>query len=191
MSVGRAAVGVGILIFLALASGCKNSPSYGVSSGGTSWNASGADHIAGIDQGTARVTTLHCGPQQGVTVVVWSDLEESTRTETNADADRAFEEVALTGNGGKKVEYTVETTDGEIATVRLQGAEFSTTAGNLFLVSTQSNTPRIAQINTTLKEFPNEPEGIKDLAANHEEVEKFFMAAQAKSAPEAGTTVPQ
>jgi hypothetical protein len=177
MSISRSAAFTSSVVTLAAIAGCSDSLHYGVSSGGSSWNTASESTIPGLDFGTARITTLICGAEAGVTVVVWSDLDESSRQSSDSTEERAFEQVALTGKAGSKVEYTVETTDGETATIKLQGAEFSSTAGNLFLVSTHGGKPRIAQINVNIHEFPNEPAEIKAFAADHEEIEKFFKAA--------------
>ena len=169
---------------LVTASGCAEKARNGVSSGGPSWNMSAENPVPGIDHGTATVTTLNCCNAEGVTVVIWSDLSSGAQSSAKATDQLAREEGSHTGEGGRKVGYTIETTDGKSATITLEGAQFSTAAGNLFLISTQAEKPRIAQINVTIDDFPNEPEKIMDYAQKHEDITKFFVAAMPKPVAE-------
>lgn len=172
-----------VLCLLILAAGtlagCVKAHRHGASSGGPSWSISTENPIPGIDHGTANISKLTCGPPEGVTVVVWSDLGNGSRSSAAADSRRAYDQVTHTGAGGRTISYTVETIDGESATITLQGATFTTTAGNLFLVSTQQGTPRVAQINLNVEDFPDEANAIKQFALDHEEIKDFFESAAA------------
>ena len=172
---------IGVLMATAATIGCGSSAKHGYSSSSSTWSAAAEKPIAGIDEGSAAVSSLISGGGKGVTVVVWCDSSRGMSSSGQAGPQMAFVELSIETPHGRQVPFRAETTDGELATVVVEDAEFTTAVGNLFLISIQNEKPRVAQINVTVDDFPQGPDQIRDFAAKHEEITRFFQAAHAES----------
>jgi hypothetical protein len=169
-----------LLFALAATKGCGPNRVVGISSGGTSWTTASDDPVPGIHDGTIAVITLKFGPPAGVKVAVWTDVSGGTTNGATRD-DEAFVEGTLFVPDGRHIGYRCETRDGIVATVTFEGTSYDSTNGSLFLISTQSESPQIRQLDTDVSTLPTEATALRDYAIGHPDIAAFFIDAKKES----------
>jgi hypothetical protein len=169
-----------LLFVLATTKGCGSNRVVGMSSGGNSWTTASEDPIPGIHDGTIAVITLKFGPPAGVKVAVWTDVSGGTTSGATRDDD-AFVEGTLYVPDGRHIGYRCETCDGTVATVTFEGTTYDSTNGSLFLISTQSESPQIRQLDADVSTLPTEATALRDYAIAHPDIAAFFTDARKTS----------
>jgi hypothetical protein len=140
------------------------------------WDRYTKNPVPGIDRGGVVAYTLKCGAPDGVRLVLWSDTSLSSHG--SGTVRRTFVDGHFTGAAGRSVEYLCETTDGRTARIEIDGKMFDLSQGSLFLVSTQQEKPRVAQLAQDTTNFPNEAGALREFALANAEISKFFHEAQ-------------
>lgn len=142
-----------ILLSFMIFAGCGEAPKFSQSSICVPWTIGDAyalpgtdTELPGIESGTISILDFGYGPDKKVSIVIWSDLGsgsgsgrgESTRTHAYCSGTHL-------SPVKKKIHYQCETTDGEVVRVIIEGQQFDTTKGSLFLVSTKGDKTQIEQ----------------------------------------------
>jgi hypothetical protein len=169
---------VASLVLVALmATGCGSGRVSGISTGGTTWTVAAEEPVAGIHKGAIEVITLKLGSPNGVTVVVWCAGANGASSHGSTGPVSAFAEGHLQLPDETRVAFRCETDNGTSAKVTIDGREFETSKGSLFLISPQSEEMQIKQLAANVRDFPNEGVAIKDYALDNPEISAFFKDA--------------
>lgn len=156
-------------------SGCGHKPTnYGIDDGGSSWITRVDDALPGIDAASVSVVTLKAGPPEGFRFVVWSDLPNGQDTAGGGRAGRASYAGQHRATDGRRIEFRAETTDGTTGSITIGDAVYDSTRGSLFLVSTQNDSCKVAQLDMDLHNFPKHQDQLIALAQSTEAIHRFF-----------------
>ena len=168
-----------VLFWLAplLVLGCGPGKSVGIETRGPSWTLSSDDPIPGIHSGTLSIFTMKYGPPTGVTVALWSDLSGSS-SHGSAGAGGAAIDGTFEPSHGTGINYHCETADGIVAKVTIAGTAYTSDQGALFLISSQSDPPKVKQLSADVTSLPGEAAAIKDYAMTHLEILDFFSGSK-------------
>lgn len=165
--------------------GCGQQPTvYGIADGGSSWTSTTEDATPGIDAASVTVITLKAGPPAGVPFVVWSDLPNSRSGSGGGKVGGASYKGHHRSTDGRRIEFQAETTDGKTGTIRIVDNTYDFTKGSLFLISTQHDPPKVAQIELDTTDFPKGKDQLMTLAKSTDEISTFFEENKKKNTNE-------
>ena len=169
-----------MLIVLVCVSGCgRETTVRGITSSGSSWTATTTDSTPGIDTACVTFITLEAGPPEGVPFVVWSDLSSGGGSGSSTATSASFRGHHR-GHGNRRVDFHVETTDGQTGTITIAGVAHDLGKGSLFLISTQHDPPKVAQIDFDMNNFPDGKEHLINLANSSQDIRTFFEKHNSK-----------
>jgi hypothetical protein len=169
----QATVGTAFLALICVA-GCGGKGTVqGVTETDTSWSSSAANAVPGIDEGSVTFVTLKCGPPEGVSFVVWSDLPNGTGGRGEGSARGAFYQGYHRANDGRRIDFHGKTTDGRTGSINIAGVDYDFAKGTLFLISKQQDPPEVDQISFDPSGL-QKVDAVKELAKSNPEIRTFF-----------------
>lgn len=135
--------------------------------------------VPGGDFGCAELVTLHYGVKR-LPVLIWGD-------QTLADFTSELTAGGVVGRGGLKVGdevvcYECGTLDGNLVHVNIDGQQFDTRAGKLFLISTRTGKTEVHQLDLDITMFAADPEEISSFVSARPEI-YFWYQGQARAIP--------
>lgn len=158
-----------LLVLLCPSIGCNSSQSGSVGYSLT-WTSGNVDAVPGIDKGSIHIETLKSAAPP-LTFAVWTDVDSGS---SKGSSGTGFYELTQQSSDGIRLEIRCDTTDGEAATMTIDGSNHDLSDGALFLISTANGKLRVLQIDYDMDEFPTEHGALKTLAKTNQEIREFF-----------------
>jgi hypothetical protein len=162
-----------------VASGCRppanSSPDLGGPTGTITWAppAGKENPLPGIDHGNVY--------HLGAAFVVWCDAVGGGGGNSSSNSQGIKCQGTLFGRDGRRVEFTCETKDGKTGRAEINGQTFELGNGNLFVVATDRERPRVKQLKRDLSALKFEREPLEAFGRNDAEIVGFFTGpAKAK-----------
>jgi hypothetical protein len=159
-----------------LVAGCvrpaaNSSPDLGGPNGTITWAPpDGKDNpLPGIDQGNIY--------HLGTAFVVWCDTAGGGGGSSSSNAQGVKCQGTPFGRAGRRVEFACETKDGKAGRVAINGATFELADGNLFVVATDREQPRVKQLKRDLSGLKFERASLEAFGRNDAEILGFFTEA--------------
>ena len=168
----EATVGTAVLAFICVAGCGGKGTEQGVVSSDMFWS-SAANAVPGIDEGSVTFITLKCGPPEGVSFVVWSDLTSGAGGRGEGSSRGAFYQGSHRATDGRRIDFHGRTTDGKTGTINIAGVDYDFAKGSLFLISTQQDPPEVGQISFDLSGL-QKVDAVKEVAKSNPEIRSFF-----------------
>ena len=162
------------LLGIICVAGCGPSSTHGVSESVVGWTSSCGKGVPGIDEASVTQVTLKGGPPDGISFVVWSDLPKGGFAHGRSNVDCASYCADHRGQNGRSVEFQCAIRDGKVTPMRIAHCSYDLANGSLFLVSTKAASPRVAQLDVDVQDFPIDIEGLKKLSSVHPDIRDFF-----------------
>lgn len=156
-----------LLVLLCPNIGCNSSQSGSVGYALT-WTSSNVDAVPGIDKGSIHIEKSAAPP---LTFAVWTDVDSGS---SKGSSGKGFYELTQQSSDGSRLEIRCDTTEGEAATMTIDGSKHDLSNGALFLVSTANGKVRVLQLDYDMDEFPTEYDALKSLAKTNKEIREFF-----------------
>ncbi len=159
-----------------LAAGCVRppanaSPDLGGPNGTITWAApDGKDNpVPGIDQGNLY--------HLGTAFVVWCDAAGGGGASSSSNSQGVKCQGTLLGRDGRRIEFSCETKDGKTGRAAINGETFELADGNLFVVATEREQPRVKQLKRDLGTLKFERDALEAFGRNDAEILGFFTEA--------------
>ena len=162
------------LLAIICVAGCGPSNTHGVSESVVGWTSSCSDGVPGIDEASVTKVTLKGGTPDGISFIVWSDLPKGGGVHGRSNVDCASYRADHRGKDGRSVEFQCAIRDGKVTPIRIAHGSYDLTNGSLFLVSTKAASPRVAQLDVDVQDFPIDIAGLKKLSSVHPDICDFF-----------------
>lgn len=152
------------LAFLATVSGCQRT------------TPPGADVVYARIEETSY-TFLHW--KEGLRVMIWYDITENVGSHGSGSTSDPIhrEEGYASASDGRRVDWWLETTDGQTATFSMNGQQYDLSRGGLFLVTTKGAGIQVRQLNRDLSAIPPTVEGCETFAQSDPDVSSFIREA--------------
>lgn len=115
--------------------------------------------------------------EEGLQVMIWYDLTgDSTANSAGFASDGLYiERGAARSADGRSLSWEVQTRDGTMGEVRIDGDRYDLKAGNLFLVATKEDRIAVRQLHRDLSAVPLERDGILAFAASDPDLAAFLQ----------------
>jgi hypothetical protein len=128
--------------------------------------------------------------QEGLEVMIWHDLAGEGSADSSGFATGTFyiERGSALSRDGRSLAWEVQTRDGKLGEVQIEGLHYDLAAGGLFLVTTQGGTSTIKQLSRDLSDVPLNHEGILAFAGTDPELTAFLNEVPPATPPSANPT---
>jgi len=153
--------------------GCGHSSSGSASSG--MWGTGKADEVAGIDAGSLSVARYEVDGNE-VRFAVWSDYTGGSGIHGSSHDSGWMVEgtVGCHSDQEHPAPFNCRSSDGASATMNIAGEDYELSDGSLFLVSTQEERPKVAQLQFDINAIPADLKLISEFARSQKEISNFF-----------------
>lgn len=124
----------------------------------------------------AGYTLLHW--DEGLRVMLWVDITDgmhSSGSGSTGDPTYRMEGYAA-ADDGRRVEWTLQTTDGKRATFNINGQPFDLASGALFLIKLEDERTQVQQVHRDLSTLEPTNEGCEAFADTDPDVQGFIAA---------------
>lgn len=113
--------------------------------------------------------------QEGLRLMLWTDISgESGTNSSTSSSDPMFRQTGYAqAADGRRVEWQLETADGQTGSFKVGEQQFDFTQGTLFLIETAEGSPQVQQLQYDFAALPSDPSGCESVATNSPEVQRF------------------
>lgn len=114
--------------------------------------------------------------QEGLRLMLWTDITgESGTNSSTSTSDPMFRQTGYAqAADGRRVEWQLETADGQTGTFKVGDQRFDFTQGTLFLIETAQGSPQVQQLQYDFAPLPSDPSSCESVATNNPEVQRFI-----------------
>lgn len=134
----------------------------------------------GVDRSTAtnsisigRTTASYATWGEGRVLVIWCDL----RGNSGGGASSSGADGSVVAAGGRRMDWRCDSADGVAGSVQIDGVPYDLARGNVFLVRTAGERPRVDQLRRDLSKDRPTPDGLLALAKEDAVVRAFVAEA--------------